>query len=294
MDRKIDFMIIGVQKGGTTTVHDWLAQHPNIVMPPKDLLFFLDAGPQETTEEQFHLHFPNKISPDQIIGGSQVQHIFFHSAIERLHDYNPEMKLLAILRNPIDRAYSSYWYARLNIWESSSSFETALEREHERGRGSFREQAELTYLSHGHYADQLETVYSRFNTDQVLVLLTEDLKQPDQALTRILSFAGLPPDPSPIDTSSDSNMAGVPRSRAIQRVLMMQIPIVRELYRGLVPPTFRQVVVHKYVAKLQKLNRRPQRYPPMSAETRNRLREYFEPHNRRLSAMLGRDLSSWQ
>ena len=295
MDRKIDFMIIGAQKCGTTTLHDWVAQHPEIVMPSaKDILFFVDAGKQEVKPAQFGLYYPERVPANGLVGGSQVQHLYFEESLARLARYNPRMKLIAVLRNPIDRAYSSYWFARLNIWEPAETFEQALSLEPSRLQGTFREQADLTYLSHGHYADQLEIVYTHFSPDNMRVFFIEDLKStPETVLRDLFVWLGLAEPDFPINISQSSNVAGVPKSRFIQRILNMQIPLVRDVYHACVPRRVRQIIINKIIRHLLPLNRRPQKYPAMSESTRDHLRDYFAPHNKRLEALLGRDLSHW-
>ena len=184
-NRVIDFFIVGAHKAGTTSLYDHLAQHPQLFLPQiKETRFF--------HEPAIYQHGPSWLAPlyrsapeTALLGGADVHSLFFPEAAPHLHEYNPRMKLLAVLRNPVDRAYSAYWFGRKNGRERCRTFEEALALEKKRVRGSYIERAELTLLAHGHYAEQLERFYSFFGRSNVLVLLTEDL-----ATDKITGYVG--------------------------------------------------------------------------------------------------------
>lgn len=293
MDRKIDFLIIGAQKAGTTSLHNYLMQHPDIFLPEaKDLQFFMDAGDYEVKEKDFEL-FYKKMGQEKLIGGSQVQLLYFPESAQRIFEYNPDMKLIAVLRNPIDRAYSAYWYTRRKAWECCESFETALDREPERLNGSYREHADLSYVSHGCYDEQLANLFSVFPRSNVFIGLFDDLKKdPHRFVVDILTWLGVDPTVK-IDVDGRSNEAAMPRLMLLQKMIMKPPPIIRNIYHGLISKTMQHNIQKTIVSDLVNINEKSFKYPKMKPETRTRLCEYFRPHNKRLEKMINRDLSHW-
>ena len=155
MSPTVDFWIAGAQKAGTTTLFDILAEHPDAFVPrAKEIHYF--------SSDEFHPQGPSYLDPfyadapeAALLGGAYVHTMFFPESAARMHAHNPAMKVLAVLRNPIDRAYSAFWFARRNGWEPAETFEEALALEPTRAEGTLTERTELTYVRHGYYAEQL-------------------------------------------------------------------------------------------------------------------------------------------
>lgn len=293
MMRKIDFMIIGAQKAGSSSLHYYLSQHPDIFMPKlKDIQFFERDEYYNRLEDVIGAIYKD-VKDEKIIGGSDVNLLYFYYTADRLYEYNPNIKLIAILRNPIDRAYSAYWAARLRGgFETCKSFEEALEKENERRRGTLRERGILTYLEHGHYDEQLEYYFKVFGKEKVYVLLTEDLRNnPQETVKNLLLWLGVTPDISYIDFRKKYNVSAISKALWMQRFFISE-GIHTMIYRKL-PPDLRLFIYDNIYLRFRKLNSKPFKYPPMNPETRERLIEYFRPHIERLSEMIGRDLSHW-
>ena len=108
---------------------------------------------------------------NQIILHAYVNYIFFcESAAKRIYEFDPNIKLLLILNNPIDRAYSAFWEAKKVGVESIDSFDEAIKLDKQRLNGNYREQASLTYLSHGLYSQQIETYFKYFNQNNLKII----------------------------------------------------------------------------------------------------------------------------
>ncbi|MDH3913214.1 MAG: sulfotransferase domain-containing protein, partial [Rhodospirillales bacterium] len=234
-------------------------------------------------------------SGQSLVGGSNVQIMPFPGAVENLHEYNPEAKLIITLRNPVDRAYSDYWMSRRMGRERSKTFEAALALETSRAeRGSFYDRAEFTYLMHGYYYDQIKHIYQFFKPEDVCIGLFDDLKgDPEQFTRGILDFLGADVSELRIDFSKKINEARVPRSVALQRVIRSQNEFKR-LYRRIVPSRLQVLANQALFSKLEERNLRPAKYQPMAPETRSRLVKHFQPHNEKLSELIARDLSHWR
>ncbi len=294
MKAKIDFLIIGAQKSGTTSLHDYLGQHPAIFMPErKDIPFFVDAGDSEVREQDLSYFYRGRVG-ERLLGGSFAHLLYYPESPGRIHRYRPDMRMVAILRNPIDRAYSAYWFARREGYETAQTFELALELEAARSRGSRRQQNELTYLVHGNYHDQLMRYFDLFDRSQLYICLFEDLvTASDRLVGELVSWLGIEVSDRPVAAGRIANAAGMPRSRLLQKSLIVPPEPVGRLYRRIVPRKLRYCVDRQVIEPLRRLNTRPFRYPPMQAATRQRLRDHFGPRNERLASLVGRDLSHW-
>lgn len=294
MQHKIDFLIIGAQKCGTTSLYDYLKQHPDIFLPnAKEIHYF--------AEDECYRQGEGYLDPlyaahgaESAVGGAYVHLMYFPHVPARIHAYNPAMRCIAVLRNPIDRAYSAYWFARRNGWETCRTFEEALEREPERQRGRYAEQTELTYVTHGEYFEQLARFVEQFGRDRLLVIRTDALyADPRAAVARTLDFVGIADGLEHIDTSVRSNEAAMPRVPALHRTVLRHDAWYKRSARRVLPMGVRQTLRERVVLPLLQRNLRPFRYPPMHAETRRRLRDHFAEPNRRLSELLGQDFTDW-
>lgn len=286
---RVNFFLIGAQKTGTTTVFDWLKKHPEVFFPEaKEIQYFaMDSYYKQGVK--YLEPFYRAVGNEKCLGMSYVHLMFFPKCAERIYRYNPEGKIIIVLRNPIDRAYSSYWFARRNGWEQIDSFEKTLELEQERLNGSYMEQAELTYLTHGHYADQIDQYYDLFGKENVRVLLTEDLRlRPEDTMLSVLNFLGLSEDVSKIDFAKSSNMSSMPKNMAIQRILTSHDGLAVKL-GALLPGSMKEVIRKNIIRPMLNRNIQPFSYPPISPEIRSHLVEYYLPHNKRLNGLINRE-----
>lgn len=192
---KVHFVVAGAQKSGTTTLHRLLSQHPEVHMAPVKGTHFFDTesnfGTGRIDYSAYHAHF----SPGpqhRLVGESTPIYSFWEPAARRIHEYNPEMKVLLVLRNPIDRAYS-HWNMMRTKNRESAGFEEALELEPQRARGTRPLQdRHFSYVARGFYTEQLRRLAQHFPLSQRLVLRMEDLLDPGfGAIDRIWAFLGI-------------------------------------------------------------------------------------------------------
>jgi hypothetical protein len=294
-DRVIDFFIIGAHKAGTTSLYDYLAQHPALFLPEiKETRFFNEPAIYQQGIRWLEPYYRSARN-ETLLGGADVHSMYFPISARNLYEHNPRMKLIAILRNPVDRAYSAYWWGRRNGFEHCRTFEEALALEERRARGSYTERSELTILSHGRYAEQLQRFYSLFGSSNVLVLLTEDLadNRLRDTLSRTMGWLGVDPCAAEINPNRRRNVSALPRSPVLQRILMSHDTWYRRLFRNAMPPSVRVKLQQFVVEPLKTRNVKDFKYPEMSARTRKELVNYFAPHNELLTQFIGRDLSHW-
>ncbi len=189
---KVNFVIGGTQKGGTSALASFLRQHPQICMPAdkKEVHFFdrEEEFEKEPNYRRYHAFFrPRK---DQTaIGEATPIYMYWNPAPTRIRDYNPEMKWIVILRDPAERAFSA-WNMERQRGRENLSFEHAIEQETERCREAFPLQHRTySYVDRGFYAGQLRRLFSTFGHEQCLVLLNEDLRNHHQeTLRKVFGF----------------------------------------------------------------------------------------------------------
>ncbi|MBA2692057.1 MAG: sulfotransferase domain-containing protein [Rubrobacter sp.] len=198
-----DFIVFGAQKSGTTSLYRYLTGHPRIApAAEKQLDFFSHEAFHRGVE--WHLSRFPKRGANVLSGEASPYYMFHPHAPRRILEFDPEVKLIAVLRNPVDRTYSHYQHQVRN-WREPLSFEEALSAEAGRISG---EEARMrrdesfygvahrrhSYLARSRYAEQLETWLSLFPRERMLVLESEAMfESPDSVLDEVASFLGLPP-----------------------------------------------------------------------------------------------------
>jgi hypothetical protein len=192
----VDFVIGGVQKGGTSALDSFLRRHPHICMPSdlKEVHFFdreemfRDSKPEY---QKYHAHFQPE-PQQQVIGEASPIYIYWNSAPYRIWSYNPDMKWIVILRNPVDRAYSA-WNMERQRGAETLSFEDAIAHEQERCRQALPLQHRIfSYTDRGFYVSQLRRLFSIFGRTNCHVLLNDDLRAEHQKTLRaVFAFLGV-------------------------------------------------------------------------------------------------------
>ena len=255
-----DYLIVGAAKSGTTSLYRYLVRHPRIRRARrKEIRFFYREYAQG--ENWYRAHFPLVLRKhwtalrygEFATGEADPSYLLYPHAASRAHALLPHAKLIAILRDPVDRAYSQYRHKVRKGFESLS-FEEAIEQEPERIRGEWERMLadasyagtalyEFGYLQRGLYAEQLERWLVHYPRERVHVVGAEELfADPARVVRAVTDFLGLAPrDP------------------------------------------------HEFVDQFERHNADVEGAAPIEPATRARLSEHFAPANHRLYALLGRD-----
>lgn len=206
--RRLAFVCGGVQKGGTTALHTYLEKHPNIEMPQKKELHFFDHPlnfeVDQTVKAEALRSYHNNFSWKKTIQGEVTPvYIYLPECVLRIRLYNPEMKWILLLRNPIDRAYSHYNMHKngvVNVRKERVAFSDIIRNELVYRRNSplrnqnYHFSQKYAYLDRGRYSQQIRNLYTFFSEDQVLIIESDQLNnQPKEALDKIAQFLGLNP-----------------------------------------------------------------------------------------------------
>jgi hypothetical protein len=192
---KVNFLICGTQKGGTTSLDSYLRQHPEICMAEYKELHFFDSEKNFLYPNPDYSVYHDAFQPstDQVIlGETTPAYMYWYSAPKRIWEYNPQMKLILLLRNPIERAYS-HWNMQRERGYDELPFVEAIKAEENRRRDSLPFQnRRFSYLDRGFYSEQINRLRAFFPDEQILILKSESLSQdPQQTLQEIYNFLGV-------------------------------------------------------------------------------------------------------
>ncbi len=196
---RVDFVIGGTQKGGTSALDSFLQQHPEICMPEtrKELHFF-DREADDTDYKKYHANFKPK-PQHRAIGEASPIYMYWETAPYRIWRYNPQMKWILALRNPVERAFSA-WNMETKRGKEKLPFAEAIR---------------------GFYAHQVRRLFNIFGRDNCLVLLNEELRNDhEKTLRRVFEFLGVdgsfvPPEASVFEQEYSIQIDNKLRSRLI-------------------------------------------------------------------------------
>lgn len=292
-----NFIVIGAAKSGTTALHRYLKQHPEIFMSQqKELRFF-----------PFEEHLPDFCGPgdktdkDTIIkkiedyracfvqgaeyparGEASPLYLYYSRSAERIRHHIPDAKLIAILRHPADRAYSQFLMKKRDGREPLC-FSDALAAEEKRTSNGWSHH--WHYLKRGFYAAQLKPYFELFKREQLKIYLHEDYLADNVSFIQdIFRFLNVDDTFVP-DMSVRHNVSKLPRSRALQ-VFLTEPRLTKNLLKPLIPARWaRRIGDHLRERNLTK--------PPLPQKIRRQLIEIYREDILKLQDMLQRDLSHW-
>lgn len=191
---RLDFIVPGAQKSGTTALRYFLSKHPQIALPDREELHFFDneeifARPADY--ELLHRHF-GPIAKPVISGEVTPSYLYWEPAMERIRNYNPRIKLVILLRNPIDRAFAHWNMQRFKDREPLD-FLPALKEEPRRiAQPLSIESRGFAYVDRGFYTSQLNRVFEFFPREQVKIVKFEDFRDRKQErLDDVFDFLGV-------------------------------------------------------------------------------------------------------
>lgn len=192
---KVDFVIAGTQKGGTTALYWYLRTHPELCMAAQKEVHYFDTEAQFAVEQPDYAVYRAQFTPtgsQRLLGDATPIYMYWEPAPARIHRYNPAMKFIVMLRNPITRAFSHWNMAQKLRWDPLP-FEDALRAESKRREEALPLQdRRLSYVDRGFYCAQLERIWALFPVEQTLVFKSEDLRNdPQGTLARVTDFLGV-------------------------------------------------------------------------------------------------------
>ncbi len=296
MSRTLDYMIIGVEKAGTSSLLKHLGKHPEIAIPGKykqhdenyrfgqEFSYFLPDSRLSTMsfDEYFKCEFGEIPRGVKLCLAKNVGVCYELEAMKALKRNNDSARVVIVLRNPIDRAYSSYWYQRYRGAESRSFFWDAIEAEMEIGPVN----RHLSYLSKGLYYDQVVAAFSIFGEENVKIVLTEEMKaDPSRVAESVFMFLGVPPVFESMDKVNESKTA---RSKVVAGFLYRE-SLFKKLVRRILPYELKK----RILLALQSINAKPNDNRPLDSSERELLRNYYQDDVNKLGEIIDFDLGAY-
>lgn len=297
-DLRPNYFIVGAAKCGTTSLHRYLEQHPDIfVTQVKEPHFFgsdLDVKPNRRIrrEDEYAAMFADA-GGAKARGEASSKYLFSTEAAREIKAYSPDAKIIIMLRNPIDMMWSWHGQQLYAAEEDILDFDEALAAQEDRRSGrrippGAQGVNELQYTRIATFSPQVKRFFDVFGRDNVKVIIFDDFAEDTIAVVRdVFRFLGVDDAFAPaIEVHNKGNWL---RNPGVKRFLKGH-PRIARLVNRTIPGSLR----HKAGDLLLKVKggavERPQRMKP---ETRSRLCDEFRPEVQRLSELLGRDLSHW-
>ncbi|TCS41940.1 sulfotransferase domain-containing protein [Reinekea marinisedimentorum] len=234
---QVDFLIVGAQKSGTSALDKYMRTHSEIEMATRKEVHFFDTDELfnggKVDYSKYHKSFPGDTTVS-IRGESTPIYMYWNDAPKRIWQYNPEIKLIVVLRNPIERAFSHWNMARYRGVEDMS-FSDAIKAESLRCRVSLPNQNRVfSYCDRGFYSFQLRRLWQFFPAEQVLILKFENLKYDlKNTLSGIASFLNVGEFESSqyIDTHSTDYVTGISLEdfNLLREIFYYEIKMLEEL-----------------------------------------------------------------
>ena len=319
------FFLIGAAKSASSSLHDYLGQHPDIFMSlVKEPNFFAfeggappflgpddEAGPwcgeragrarlmrakykASVTRASDYRRLFAKASGARAIGESSVVYLYCPVVAARIREAVPDARVMVILRQPVDRAYSKFTQMRKDGCEPLADFVEALRAEPDRIRRGWS--PAWHYLARGRYHAQLLPWFEQFSRDRLHVMLYDDLEaDPIAVLRSAYRFLGVDeafqPDIS-VRLLEYEGVVDVPRTRFGDWLLNYTNPF-KSAFNRMVPGRGLRKPVRRMLLALNRRGRRRWTREPLPLELRRELTETFRADIERLEALTGRDLGSW-
>ncbi|MBS1657779.1 MAG: sulfotransferase domain-containing protein [Chitinophagales bacterium] len=288
---KPNFLLVGAGKSATRSLYNYMIQHPDVFMPKmKEPQFFVAnevAGRIQKwlDDEKKYFHLFDGSEGKKAVGEASVMYLFFYEeAIRNILKYlSPQVKIMVILRNPAERAYSAYNFVHLNNPEEKFSFEEALQKEDERWND--RSSLFMQYRRMGLYADAVKAYKENFPNLHIM-WYDEFRKEPERVLKGVFKFLGIDPE-VPIDYTRVWNKGGKRWKNPMLRWLFMSDNIFKKTYKVFFPKR-KGVRTHDFFTQ-----QFMEQTEPMNPETKKQLIDYFRDDILKLQAITGRDLSAW-
>ena len=289
-----NFLIVGAAKSGTTSLYHYLSQHPDIFMPMwKELSFFIGDphGPlHKVKKPEYYYRVFSNVKNQSRVGEASTSYLYDQIAPQRIKEILGKIKILILLRNPVDMAYSLYNHQVRREGETLRSFEFALAEEDNRRKNiMFRKKcygwhANYYYYHRGLYFKQVKRYLDAFGQDNVLIFLFDELINDALAVAQ-RAFRFLVVDDTYVPDIKVHNPAGK----------ILDIPKFWEdsgLFQKTISFVFSKNILKKIPHLMRNIDQKPPQ--PINPATAQQLAERFYDDICRLEKLINKDLSSWK
>jgi len=284
-----NFIIVGAPKAGTTSLYHYLTEHPQVFMSdPKEVNYFSreESEAQElyydvlkaSSLSEYENLFTN-VTHEIAIGEGSVSYLFYPKTPSKIKETIPDVKIVILLRDPVERAFSHYLMDyRLGLVDLS--FEEIV---YKSGTHKYLNLYFQQYLELGLYYEQIKRYLEIFGEKQVKIYLQEDLRVDTKGVVSDLyDFLGVDKSFTP-EIEREHNVFSMPKNKLIRKLYASQQ--MRSWAVKLLPMSLKETVVNLLFERKQK--------PKLSAETREYLQNFYRTDIQKLQRLINRDLSAW-
>ncbi len=294
-----NFLIVGAAKSGTSSLHNYINQHTDIFMPDVDHAGRSVKEPQFMVKDiiQDRLHFGvwsfkeykelfNDVQDHKMVGEASVFYLYFYEeAIKNIKmRLGDKVKIIIMLRNPIERAYSAYFHVSRGLKENLS-FEEAIGDEESRFQNDSSITPMIRYKDMGLYYQMVKRYLEEFS--DVLIILHEDFRDDTQSvLRRVFQFLDVD-DKQIIDTNIKYNIGGKQWKNRFLKYMFHSNNVIKKFANFITPSFIKKQLTNKLV------NLSKNKVPPMHIKTEQFLKNFYKEDVKNLSKLINRDLHKW-
>ena len=285
-----NFIIVGAPKAGTTSLYHYLSEHPEVFMSePKEVNFFsreeieaqgLYYADFKAKDMQSYEQLFDGVKHEKAVGEGSVSYLFYPNTPQKIKDVLPDVKIIILLRDPVERAFSHYLMdLRLGLVDMSLESTVSGEVDNEKSRLFYQQYIEL-----GLYYEQVKRYLNIFGKEQVKIYLQEDLRaKGNNVITDLYTFLGVDETYRP-DMTRQHNTFSMPKKNMIGNLYTSNF--MRVLVRNIVPDKLKNIM------KGFVFDNKPKHVLP--PETKRKLQELYLGDIEKLEKLIDRDLSAWK
>ena len=282
------FCIAGAQKSATTWLAQCLSEHPDIYIPrQKELHFFCPTSECRFSTAKKGINWYNQIYQEnavaRVTGDCTTDYMYFSSCHRKLFEHNPDMKIIFLLRNPVDRAYSAYWMRKRRD-PKTNSFSEIINQEN-------------GYIQRGLYADQIQPFIDCFGSKNIHILIYEEFfENQEEHLAGVLKFLGLNHHFKP---STAHQKIGSTRNLKFGLNWLLYGLISKILNAPIIHILWKKIRKNRTLSKnlewvIELISKETSSYPDIGETERLQLHKIFKSENKKLYQIIGRKIEKWE
>lgn len=292
---KENFIVLGAEKSGTTALHVILRNHPELFLLRKEPEFYSfcglygRSGKHDITTLVEYKELYNSVDDTIVIGDVSTTYLPSPNAAKNIKKYNPNARLIAVLRNPVDRAYSRYWMSNSGKYKNINSWEPNRFLNYFYNQQTNPEWLNIRYR--GFYHEHLKRYYELFNNSQIKVFLYEDFKyDADNFLRQICDFIGV--NNSFVFDNIKAGKSGIAKNRTLDKIIHGKKSTAIVFFIKLILKN--KIAKNKAIQIVANIDSKNKiKYPELDNKTRQELIKYYKQDILMLQDLIERDLSVW-
>lgn len=290
--RKPNLFIVGSQKSGTSSLKNWLNQHPDIrIDVPLEPNIFADdvEGCEDYKDMEWYLSLFPKNAKEKYIGEKSARYLYSMESAKRIKKFNPKAKIIIILRNPAEMIYSLYNHLRKQGLEPIGDFHRALEKEEERKKIYGEEfRRNFFYKSAADYYPQVKRYINEFGKKNTKVVILEEIKEnPQKVYDEIIHFLKVKKFKPKFRIINVGDQKLKNNFYVWVYYFLQNIPKpVKKSIKKIFPLQFRNTILKTSLKKVDHKGN-------IDELTKNKINDYFRENVKNLGKLIEKDLSGW-